>query len=276
MALSGPKLSEAVDCGVLVQSFKVLFLNRYFYTLPSEFLDFCSMASVTEIEKSTFCRDVPPCYYSSSSSPKPFFSRIGGQAESTEMKPTTRHGTGQTGEYLVAADLAIHGLNAALPTGNAEAIDVLAYGFGKTLAIQVKTAGRGDHQFNLGKFVSIQFLEDGGQLVLERTEKLDPEILIVFVFLGDKAGEDQFAWTFLGEFADFLAETHGAYLSRNGGRRPGKNAQSLHAALSRKVLQDRFPCKSVVDLLKSESVPRISATHEQEAGENFDGENCSL
>lgn len=171
------------------------------------------------------------------------------------MKPTTRHGTGQTGEYLVAAELARQGFTVALPTGNAEAIDVLAYGFGKTLAIQVKTAGRGDHQFNLGKFVSIQFLEDGGQLVLGRTEKLDPEILIVFVFLGDKAGEDQFVWAFLGEFADFLAETHGAYLSRNGGRRPGKNAQSLHAALSRKVLQDRFPCKSVVDLLKSESAP---------------------
>lgn len=167
------------------------------------------------------------------------------------MKPTTRHGTGQTGEYLVAAELARHGFAVALPTGNAEAIDILAYGFDQTLAIQVKTAGRGDHQFNLGKFVQVVFQEDGTQTIVGRRENLDANILIVFVFLGAAIGEDEFAWGTLGEFADFLGDAHQKYLDKNGGRRPGKNPRSLHASLTKKIIQERFTYSNVIDLLKS-------------------------
>ncbi|MEB8388527.1 hypothetical protein OO012_14975 [Rhodobacteraceae bacterium KMM 6894] len=169
------------------------------------------------------------------------------------MKPTTRHGTGQTGEYLVAAELARHGFAVALPTGNAEAIDILAYGFDQSLAIQVKTAGRGNHQFNLGKFVQVDFQEDGTQNVLGRQESLDVNILIVFVFLGTAVGEDEFAWGTLGEFADFLGDAHRKYLAKNGGRRPGKNPRSLHASLTKKEIQERFTCSNVADLLKKYS-----------------------
>lgn len=167
------------------------------------------------------------------------------------MKPTSRHGTGQTGEYLVAAELARHGFSVALPTGNAEAVDILAYGFGETLAVQVKTAGRGNHQFNLGKFVHVDFQEDGTQTVVGRRGNLDANILIVFVFLGAAIGEDEFAWGTLGEFADFLGDAHQKYLDKNGGRRPGKNPRSLHASLTKAALQERFTNSNVMDFLKS-------------------------
>jgi hypothetical protein len=166
------------------------------------------------------------------------------------MKPTTRHGTGQTGEYLVAAELARHGFTVALPTGNAESIDVLAYGFGMSLAVQVKTAGRGDHQFNLGKFVDIAHEIDGRQDIRGRKDTLDPKILMALVFLGERAGDDQFCWTTLGDFADFLAESHANYLARNGGRRPGKNPKSMHASLSKKALQERFPFDNPIELVQ--------------------------
>ena len=165
------------------------------------------------------------------------------------MKPTTRHGTGQTGEHLVAAELARQGFTVALPTGHAEAIDVLAYGFGQTLAIQVKTAARGDHQFNLGKFLTISHEDDGRQQILGRRPSLDPGVLMVFVFLGEKAGEDEFAWTEAGRFADFLAERHQNYLNQNGGRRPGSNPKSLHASIPPKDLKERFPARSLPEVI---------------------------
>lgn len=168
------------------------------------------------------------------------------------MKPTTRHGAGQTGEYLVAAELARQGFTVALPTGNAEAIDIIAYGFGQSVAIQVKTAGRGDHQFNVGKFLKIVHEPDGRQIVVGPRDDLDPKILVVFVFLGDKAGADEFAWTSQGRFADFLAKMHREYLEKHGGRRPGKNPKSLHAALSRSQLQQRFPSQTALEFLNSE------------------------
>lgn len=174
------------------------------------------------------------------------------------MKPTTRHGTGQTGEYLVAAELARHGFTVALPTGNAESIDILAYGFGGTVAIQVKTVGRGDHQFNLGKFVDIKHENDGRQIVLGRLKGLDQNIVIVFVFLGEEAGEDQFAWARLRDFGDLLADSHSDYLKRNNGRRPGKNPRSLHASLSQKALQDRFPHRTVSEWLQARAAETSS------------------
>lgn len=178
------------------------------------------------------------------------------------MKPTTRYGTGQTGEYLVAAELARQGFTVALPTGNAEAIDVLAYGFGLTHAIQVKTASRGDHQFNIGKFLTIVHEEDGRQQVIGRQKNLDPRVLIVFVLLGDAAGDDEFVWTDLGSFADFLAEVHTAYLQKNGGRRPGKNPMSMHAALSWKSLRGRFPSEHIFDLLAKNTSETASVSIE--------------
>lgn len=165
------------------------------------------------------------------------------------MKPTTRHGTGQTGEYLVAAELARLGFTVALPTGNAEVIDILAHGPGKSFAVQVKTAARGDHQFNLGKFIDISFEDDDRQTVHGRLPGLDSDVLIAFVFLGETAGEDEFAWTTVGEFADFLGAAHKAYLDRNNGRRPGKNPRSLHAAHNKTSLQSKFPAKSALEVL---------------------------
>lgn len=165
------------------------------------------------------------------------------------MKPTTRHGTGQTGEHLVAAELARQGFTVALPTGHAEAIDVLAYGFGLTLAIQVKTAARGDHQFNLGKFLTIAHEEDGRQRILGRRQALDPKVLMAFVFLGERAGEDEFAWTDAGSFADFLAERHKNYLDQNDGRRPGSNPKSLHASVPPKDLKERFRARSLQEVI---------------------------
>jgi hypothetical protein len=170
------------------------------------------------------------------------------------LKPTTRHGTGQTGEYLVAAELARQGFTVAIPTGNAESIDILAIRDKVRIAVQVKTAGRGNHQFNLAKFLDIRFNNDH-QEVVGILENLDTSLLMALVFLGEKAGEDEFAWCLMKDFAEFLGQCHKDYLSRNNGRRPGKNPKSLHAAISKKELQKRFQFNNADDLLKS--IPSI-------------------
>lgn len=161
----------------------------------------------------------------------------------------TTHNVGQVGEYRVASDLARSGFTVALPTGNAQAIDVLAYRSGLNLAIQVKSAKGLTHQFNLDKFLHIDDTAEGGQIINGPSPHMDPNVIIVFVWVGDTPDNDEFAWGDLRGFADLLLKSHGAYLAKHGGRRPGSNPKSRHCSLHKRELQAAFPASTLTDYL---------------------------
>ena len=153
-------------------------------------------------------------------------------------KVITRHNIGQAGEYLVASELARRGFTVALPTGNAESIDILVYGYGRSFAVQVKSVSGGVHQFNLGKFIDVVFEDDGRQSVKGARKDLDRNIYLVLVYIGEKPGNDEFLCTTAGDLADYLAKAHKSYLDNYGGRRPGSNPKSLHCAIKKEHFKE--------------------------------------
>tara|TARA_R110000850_G_scaffold277143_1_gene423536 strand:+ start:30536 stop:31045 length:510 start_codon:yes stop_codon:yes gene_type:complete len=165
------------------------------------------------------------------------------------MVTMTRFNTGQVGEYSVAAALARYGFTVALPTGNAPNIDVLAYRHSIQLAIQVKTTKHPNFQFQLNRFLDISFGSDGQQLIKGIKPDLDKEISMVLVSLGKQSSDDGFIWTTLIEFAEYLKTSHEKYLAKHGGRRPGKNPFSMHAAHTRKELEEAFPISTAAEFI---------------------------
>jgi PD-(D/E)XK endonuclease len=141
-----------------------------------------------------------------------------------------RQATGQTGEFLVASELARRGYSVALPSGNAKDYDLLAYKDQRTRVVQVKCIAKGSFQFSLDKFMVVH-MDSDKQIIKGLREDLDRHIDFVIVFLGKKIGEDKFFCTTLGIFADFAKENHENILKKNGGRRgvKMKNPKSLHA-----------------------------------------------
>ncbi|MBL9073108.1 group I intron-associated PD-(D/E)XK endonuclease [Tabrizicola sp.] len=152
-----------------------------------------------------------------------------------------RHATGQTGEALVAAELARAGFIVALPTGNAEHIDILAYRAGENRAVQVKCVSKGSFQFSSNKFVDVALTGEIGnefQEVLGARKGIDENIDLVIVFLGQGPGSDRFYCIKLGDFAKFAANSHAAYINKHQGQRPGKNKASMHGAFTEQQLID--------------------------------------
>lgn len=150
---------------------------------------------------------------------------------------TNRHATAQTGEALIGAELARIGFTIAFPTGNAKAVDILAYRDGESRAVQVKTVSKGSLQIDLGKFVDIEFEGDPGQerqIINGPLKSLDCAIDFVIVFLGSKLGEDEIFCAKLEAFATFASNRQRNYLI--DGRRPGTNKKSLHAGYKREII----------------------------------------
>jgi hypothetical protein len=140
--------------------------------------------------------------------------------------------TGQIGEHLVTAELGRRGIIATPFSGNVPDIDILAYANGKTAHIQVKAITKGDWQFNIAKFLDVEIVEDSQeQKVIGKNKELDPEIICVFVALGNKLGEDEFyifKWGDLQKYAenDFKPRKH------------PQNFKSLHWAISKKAVSE--------------------------------------
>ena len=149
------------------------------------------------------------------------------------MASSRRYNTCQTGEALVAAEFARRNFTVGYLTGNAPNIDLLAYKDGKSVSIQVKAISKGGLQLNLGRFLDVDVKTHAPrQKVMGPRESIDPEILLVVVFLGCCIGKDRFYITKLGQFVRFLEKAHNEYLAMNGGQRPGSNPASLHAAFT--------------------------------------------
>ncbi|UCG25926.1 MAG: hypothetical protein JSW55_08055 [Chloroflexota bacterium] len=115
---------------------------------------------------------------------------------------------GQTGEYLVAAELGRRGLIATIFTGNVPDYDIIAStGEGKHLSVQVKTIRGLTWQFgNIDKFVEIEF-QGKKQIVGENRPSPVKDLVFVFVKLGDY-GTDRFFICTWPELCDLLSKGH--------------------------------------------------------------------
>ena len=100
--------------------------------------------------------------------------------------------TRQVGEHLVAAELGRRGLVATPFAGNVPDFDLVVVGAsGKAVPIQVKAINGGAWQFNAATFLEIEF--DGPVQRATGLKKLsDPDLLCVFVLLGEDNASDRF------------------------------------------------------------------------------------
>jgi Holliday junction resolvase-like predicted endonuclease len=140
---------------------------------------------------------------------------------------------GQTGEYIVAAELSRRGLIATTFTGNVPHYDIIASDEkGKHVSVQVKSARVGSWQFgDISQFVKITFR--GKRQVVGRAKRSPVRGLIcVMVRLG-KYGEDKFYVLPWVKLRDMLVKNHKRFLGRVKGVRP-RRWDSLHCAIAEK------------------------------------------
>lgn len=143
---------------------------------------------------------------------------------------------GQTGEYLVAAELSRRGLIATTFTGNVPYYDIIASDeTGKHVSVQVKASQGSTWQFgDISKFCKISF-KDKCQIVGANQKCPVQRLIVVFVML-DKKGTDNFYILTWRQLQNILVREHKAYLAKHNGRRP-KRWDSLHSAILEKHLK---------------------------------------
>jgi hypothetical protein len=143
---------------------------------------------------------------------------------------------GQTGEYLVAAELSRRGLIATTFTGNVPHYDIIASNeAGRHVSVQVKASRHPSWQFgDIAKYCKISFRGER-QIVGRPVQCPVRGLVVVFVMIG-VTGNDQYFILTWRAMRDLLIRAHKAYLARHHGKRALK-WDSLHAALKRKVLE---------------------------------------
>ena len=143
---------------------------------------------------------------------------------------------GQTGEYLVAAELSRRGLIATTFTGNVPHYDIIASDeSGRHVSVQVKASRGPSWQFgNITVYCDITF--DGKkQIVGERNPCPVQRLIMVFVRI-DEDGNDRFYILPWECFRNMLVAHHEDYLSKHNGIRP-KKWNSLHSAITETDLE---------------------------------------
>ena len=143
---------------------------------------------------------------------------------------------GQTGEYLVAAELSRRGLIATTFTGNVPHYDIIASNErGKHVSVQVKASRGPSWQFgDLSRFCEISFT--GKRQVVGRPERCPVQRLVVVFVLIDAEGTDRYYILTWPALRNMLMKGHKAYLAKRNGMRAEK-WDSLHSAISEKTLK---------------------------------------
>ena len=142
---------------------------------------------------------------------------------------------GQTGEYLVAAELSRRGLIATTFTGNVPDYDIIASdATGRHVSVQVKASRGRSWQFgDITRYCDITFR--GHRQVVGKPKPCPVRrLVVVFVALG-KEGDDSFYVLTWQRLRNMLVRHHVAYLRKHGGIRP-KQWKSLHSAIAEKSL----------------------------------------
>lgn len=142
---------------------------------------------------------------------------------------------GQTGEYLVAAELGRRGLIATTFTGNVPHYDIVASDEdGRHVSVQVKAIRGGSWQFaNISNYCTISFASK--QQIVGKAKPCPIERLVMVFVKVDDAGEDRFYVLTWQRLRDLLIKEHKNYLAKHNGIRP-KRWDSLHCAITEKVL----------------------------------------
>lgn len=143
---------------------------------------------------------------------------------------------GQTGEYLVAAELSRRGLIATTFTGNVPHYDIIASDeTGRHVSVQVKASRGPSWQFgDVALYCDITF-DFKRQVVGEKKPCPVRRLIMVFVKIGED-GNDSFYILPWERLRDLLVDLHEAYLAKHDGTRP-KKWESLHCAIAESALR---------------------------------------
>ena len=142
---------------------------------------------------------------------------------------------GQTGEYLVAAELSRRGLIATTFTGNVPHYDIIASDeAGRHVSIQVKASRGPSWQFgNITQYCDITF---SGKRQVVGNAKSCPVLRLIVAFVKiEEDGNDRFYILPWERLRELLVDHHKEFLARHGGIRP-KKWDSLHCAIAEKAL----------------------------------------
>jgi len=142
---------------------------------------------------------------------------------------------GQTGEYLVAAELSRRGLIATTFTGNVPHYDIIASDVtGRHVSVQVKASRGGSWQFgDIRQYCDIRF--NGHRQVVGKAKPCPVRrLVVVFVNIADD-GDDRFYICTWQRLRGLLIRDRVAYLQKHSGVRP-KRWDSMHSAIIEKSL----------------------------------------
>lgn len=143
---------------------------------------------------------------------------------------------GQTGEYLVAAELSRRGFITTTFTGNVPDYDIIALDEdGNHVLVQVKASSGSSWQFgDITRFCEITF--EGKRQVVGRTKQCPAMRLVVVLVSIQAYGADRFYILTWQTLRDVLVRHHNAYLAERGGVRT-KKWDSLHCAITEEALK---------------------------------------
>jgi hypothetical protein len=141
---------------------------------------------------------------------------------------------GQTGEYLVAAELSRMGLIATTFTGNVPDYDIIASNErGKHVSVQVKASRGSSWHSRITRFCGITF--KGKKQIVGKSKRCPVQgLVVVFVSIGVN-GDDRYYILPWVTWRNIMIKNHKNYLARHGGMRAEK-WDSLHCAISDKEL----------------------------------------
>ena len=142
---------------------------------------------------------------------------------------------GQTGEYLVAAELSRRGLIATTFTGNVPHYDIVASDeVGRHVSVQVKASRGGSWQFaKVTNYFDVTF--SGKRQIVGKGKPCPVQRLVVVFVRVDREGNDRFYILTWQKLRDLLVKAHNMFLEKHDGVRP-KRWDSLHCAISEKHL----------------------------------------
>ena len=149
---------------------------------------------------------------------------------SFDMRGRSNKIVGQTGEYLVAAELSRRGLIATTFTGNVPYYDIIASNdIGKHVSVQVKASKTGSWQFSyVTDFCDVEV--EGKRQIIGRKKKCPVENLImVFVVVSEGRGDRYYVLSW-EDLRDIVVKHHKEYLKKHNGVRP-RNHRSLHVGV---------------------------------------------
>ena len=153
---------------------------------------------------------------------------------------------GQTGEYLVAAELSRRGYIATTFTGNVPDYDVVASDErGKHVSVQVKTSRSPSWQFgDISRFCKISF--KGKRQIVGRAKRCPVQRLVVVLVVIGATGADKYYILTWSTLRNVLVKHHKKYLAEHGGKRP-KKWDSLHCAITDNVLKSHLNRWDVIE-----------------------------